>query len=157
MMPMSVVPARRSRAASEIPALPPPITATRWLMVFVDMGSLLGGRRGGGCGSGWGGQPCGHGVVEGVVDVDDVATGPVEQARGDRRAVAAGAVHPELAGRQRVEFGEQLVQRNVRCPGDEAGGVFVVAADVEDHHVGVGGGVGVDDDVWELGETVPGI
>src|ERR1700682_2275802 len=108
MMPMSVMPARRSRAASEIPALPPPITATRWLMVFVDMGSLLGRKRGGGCGSGSGGQSCGRGVVEGVVDVDDVATGPVEQARGDRGAVAAGGGHPPPARGGRFDVGGEF-------------------------------------------------
>ena len=48
-------------------------------------------------------RPTSRGVVEGVVDGHQRRPGGVEQRRGDRGAVAAGAVHPHLAGRDVVE------------------------------------------------------
>src|ERR1035438_2496991 len=39
-----------------------------------------------------------RGTVPVVVDVNDLAVGPVQQRRADGRAEAAGAVHPYLAG-----------------------------------------------------------
>ena len=139
MIPTSVRPARRSRAASEMPAFPPPITATWWLMVLVmkDLSSrkvlwdelrLIG-------------QACLDSVVEGIVDEHDVMSGAVEQARGDRGAIAAGAVHPQLAwGQRQSSWSSSSCSGNVCCAGDEAGGVFVVAADVEQHGIVVGRG-----------------
>ena len=48
--------------------------------------------------SGGEGKTGGAGVVEGVVDGDDVAAAGVEQRGHDAGAVAAGAVHPDRAG-----------------------------------------------------------
>ena len=45
------------------------------------------------------------------VDVDHVPAGPLQQAGGDPGAVAGGAVHPELPGRDVVQAQQQLVQR----------------------------------------------
>jgi len=82
-----------------------------------------------------------------VVDVDDVASGPVEQAGGDGGAESAGAVHPEPAVREFVHPRKQRVQREVGRAGDEAVGSFIVAAHVQDDVVGVEG--------FDLGERLP--
>ena len=62
-----------------------------------------------------------------VVNQDHVVPGAVEQARGDRGAEASGAVHPQPAGRQVSEPGEQLVQRDVGGAGNVAGGALAPA------------------------------
>ena len=53
------------------------------------------------------------GVLEGVVDRDQGAAGGGEERGGDRGAVAAGAVHPHLAGRHLGDPAGQLVERDV--------------------------------------------
>src|SRR5258708_40336065 len=86
---------------------------------------------------GRGGQCRGYRAVVGIVDEDNVATGAVEQARGDRRAISTGTMHPQLPRRQRVEPVEQVGQRNVRRAGYVANGVCVVAPDIEEHRIAV--------------------
>ena len=66
-----------------------------------------------------------------------VPAGGVEQRRGDRGAVAAGAVHPDLARRDLVQPARQLVERDVDRAVDAGGGVLVGAAHVEDDHLAV--------------------
>ena len=65
------------------------------------------------------------------------AAGGVEQRGGDGGAVAAGAVHPDLAGRHLVEPAGELVDRDVHRAVDPGAGVLVAAADVEDDHLAV--------------------
>ena len=70
-----------------------------------------------------------------VVDQHDVAAGAVEEARGDGRAVAGRAVHPDLAGRDLVETVGQLVHGDVEGAGEVAGSPLLGASYVQ--HDGV--------------------
>src|SRR5680860_331953 len=86
------------------------------------------------------------GVLEGVVDRDWCATGGVEERGGDGGAVAAGAVHPHLAGRGLGHATGQLVDRDVDRALDGGALVLIGPADVEDDDVAVVA------DLYEVGE-----
>ena len=68
-----------------------------------------------------------------VVDVDDVAAEPVQQAGGDAGAVARPAVHPQLAGGQRRRAALDVLHRHVDRAGQVPVGPLVALADVDDH------------------------
>src|SRR5271154_2214031 len=72
-----------------------------------------------------------RGTVPVVVDVDDLAAGPVQQRRADGRAEAAGAVHPHLAGRNLPGALLQVPERDMDRAGQMPGVPLVRAADIE--------------------------
>src|ERR1035438_9848180 len=74
------------------------------------------------------------GAVPVVVDMDNLAAGPVKQRGADGGAEAAGAVHPHLAGRNLASSLLQFPERDVYRPGEMAGPPLVGTADIEHDH-----------------------
>src|ERR1017187_2723511 len=62
-----------------------------------------------------------RGAVPVVVDVNDLTAGPVQQRRADGRAETAGAVHPDLAGRNLPGALFQVPERDMGRAGQVTG------------------------------------
>ena len=98
---------------------------------------------------------CGHGqaggcgvLVVGVVHGHDPVAVRGQDRGADRGAVPAGAVHPDLTGRDLAQAAQQLVQRDVHRAVDVRLVVLGGAAHVQDGHACGGGGPGPGRRTW---------
>src|SRR5579862_2235085 len=90
-------------------------------------------------------DPCLRCVRPVIVDQDDIATDPVEDARGNRGAIPTPAMNGEATAGELTCFKEQVVDRHVEGTVEVTACPLVVEADVDDGEVGHCGKVGEGD------------